>query len=120
MARVVAVIVAVPVGVIVLAGIIGVIAVTVPTCSEGRRCEAAGGEWIGPVGFDHYECKLPTIDGGKPCSDSSECHSGCVTALDVPAGTKTRGRCFEYSTLLLECYNEVRKGKAQGERCWCD
>lgn len=64
-----------------------------PTPPSKATCESInGGKWSLGVKGDQIEnrvvpyCQLYTSDGGKPCSDSSECESFCVAQ---PAG----GRC---------------------------
>lgn len=40
------------------------------------ECHAAGGEWIGPLGLaSFFMCEYQMKDGGKDCSDASECES---------------------------------------------
>ncbi len=53
---------------------------------SAKECTEAGGIWDRQSGRGHVTgCNLPTIDGGKDCTDSKECQGGCV-----------RGKCYGY------------------------
>ena len=49
--------------------------------TDKESCESLGGNW-GPIGlFPEEVCVLPTSDGGKICTDSSECEAKCAASL---------------------------------------
>lgn len=56
-------------------------------------CAAQGGTWGGLGLRVSGVCVLPTTDGGKKCSDSSECQGACVTTSNVSSGTRVTGVC---------------------------
>jgi len=54
------------------------------TClAEYEDCLAADGDWS-MVGSSPH-CLLPTLDGGTPCTDSTECQGECIA--DSPIAT---------------------------------
>lgn len=44
-------------------------------------CLIRGGNFVVHDGWTPYHCRLPTVDGGKECQDSSECEGTCVVSL---------------------------------------
>ncbi len=81
-------------------------------------CIEAGGRW-GNIGLATYEsCNLPTSDGGKICSDRSECESECIAELTSEQKEmvqnddyiETTGKCYEYQT-VVGCRAFVEDGK---------
>ena len=79
-------------------------------------CLASGGKW-GVVYYGGPEiCNLPTSDGGKECTDSSQCESWCEAKEDVkPLSHDNIGTCYEkqFST----CRNTVEDGAVKGMLC---
>jgi hypothetical protein len=45
--------------------------------TQAAQCLQQGGRWE-VLGFSGAGCNLPTLDGGKPCSDSRECEGLCL------------------------------------------
>jgi hypothetical protein len=88
--------------------------IDVPT--NEKDCLAAGGKW-GADGYAMPTCRLATHDGGKRCSDWSECEAGCFAAMDVKAGAPATGTCAPCYHCTGGCWNEVRGGRAQGGEC---
>jgi len=83
---------------------------------DAARCKAAGGA-CGYAGMAcPRACIRRTTDGGKPCSDSSECQSACTTKENIPAGQKARGTCHELA-LVLGCSRPVRQGLSDSFMC---
>lgn len=87
-------------------------------------CESSGGTW-GPVGFSEVPiCVMLTYDGGKECSDSSECQATCEAELveedydnlakGIPVYKK--GRCTS-STSPVGCHTYVVNGKVGQMLC---
>lgn len=83
-----------------------------PVPRDKDTCEAAGGKW-GQVGlYPHEICNMPTPDGGKTCSDESDCMGSCFAENE---GDKT-GKCTEWTT-VVGCNFNVENGKVTGKMC---
>lgn len=80
-------------------------------------CEAKGGHWK-PVGkLQKNACVLPTIDAGKPCTDSSQCQVSCIVLdKNLSPGQKVVGQCNE-STNQFGCHTYVNDGVVEGTMC---
>ena len=67
-------------------------------------CEAQGGEWGEVFGATRKNwCRLPTTDAGKPCTNSSQCESFCVTDANFPANANDAqivGACYQNDSPL--------------------
>jgi len=79
-------------------------------CAAAHGTCAWGGFSCGDV------CALLTTDVGRPCSDSADCQSACVTGEDVPSGRRVTGTCSP-TMVGLGCHNVVEKGIAEGNMC---
>src|SRR5258706_16157390 len=87
------------------------------TPPDKAACEALGGKW-GRFGLvERDDCDLRSDDAGTECTDSIQCLSGCVADAKIPAGTETKGHCFERTIMRGHCENFVREGRAGGVRC---
>lgn len=95
--------------------------------SEQSTCEQKGGRW-GRIGnfSPNEECDLPAPDGGKICSDASQCESyNCIAKLTeeekqtVISGTviRTTGICTTWASETFGCKARVEKGKVSGILC---
>jgi len=82
-----------------------------------EQCEIAGGLWgiWGNQAPAIAECNPSTSDGGKECSDSSQCQSFCQAKEGSEINSESVGMCYGYE--LAICMQEVRNGVAQNE--WC-
>jgi len=82
-----------------------------------EECEIAGGLW--GIWGNQYpaiaECNPSTSDGGKECSDSSQCQSFCQAKEGAQIGIEDTGMCYGYE--LAICLQEVRNGVVDNE--WC-
>lgn len=58
---------------------------------ESHACADAGGDWRQVCVAQEYRCVLPYRDGGKACSDSSECEGECL--VDVTTKCTGIGNC---------------------------
>ena len=80
-----------------------------------ESCEMSGGT-IEKVGLDgRPACVILTSDGGKACSDSSQCDGRCIVddwEGDKPpsVGTRSDGMC-EAANLTFGCIAEIRRGR---------
>lgn len=84
-------------------------------------CEKRGGQWrlVGKAG--NNICVLPYSDGGKECTDSSQCLAGCY--YHPPEGqtfpqpkTVVKGTCRKDSN-PFGCFVEVKDGKTMPGLC---
>lgn len=72
-------------------------------------CEEAGGEWK-KVGIAPNEmCVLRTKDGGRQCTDNSECEAGCRAPENAKAGERAVGICI-YDNSKVGCSSWLQKG----------
>jgi len=58
------------------------------------ECLGLGGNWT-RLGLQ-MRCDVKTADGGKACTDSSECQGACLAAEDTQAGRAAIGKCSPY------------------------
>jgi hypothetical protein len=82
-----------------------------------EQCEIAGGLWgiwsnRSPA---TASCNPSTSDGGKECTDSSQCQSFCQAKEGAQIGIEDTGMCYEYEFAI--CMQEVRNGVVDAE--WC-
>jgi len=76
---------------------------TIP--NNKQECEAKGGKW-GLFGIALIErCNLPTSDGGKTCTDRSQCEGLCL-AENV---NSTVGKCTAWR-MTFGCVNILENG----------
>ncbi len=75
------------------------------------ECPSRGGTW-GPDGIRQYgRCTRPTSDGGKPCTDGSECEAKCLySGPAIPDGTMVSGTCAD-TNRGFGCFVTILKGK---------
>lgn len=88
-------------------------------CARGseQNCASAGGLWTRGGMAHTLSCILPAKDGGKSCTDRSQCQYGCnywgqPVGPDVPVA----GVC-EFSNRPLGCYAPVVDGKVGFRIC---
>ena len=74
-----------------------------------EECRARGGEWK-QIGLD-YKCEINHTDGGKTCSDNSECQGTCLAPEGVKPGEDigAKGNCSSYSP-VVGCFSSLNKG----------
>ncbi len=78
-------------------------------------CKVHGGEYMVAGLSGRLFCNLKYKDGGKPCSDSSECEGRCITESLPPFFTGL-GYCEKYHA-TFGCYGEVENGELKN--CVC-
>ena len=110
---------------------VGEVESNVPTDPQTpEECEQLGGRWE-VLGFSGPGCNLPSLDGGKVCSDHSGCESLCLVddesvMKDTPDGVKVpdhfridqinaegkdlKGVCSEWQS-DFGCHAVIEKGK---------
>ena len=82
-----------------------------PTAEEG--CIKLGGKWLGGASVDSFYCLIQTSDGGKKCSDSSECEGSCL-AVKAVGEAAFHGKCSQdVSVPGLDCSRHFEGGKVQ-------
>ena len=59
---------------------------------SAKECAARGGN-IQSITFSSKGCVFPAKDGGKTCSDSSECEGTCDAPAGSPTGWEGTGLC---------------------------
>ena len=85
-------------------------------------CERLGGEMRSVCMMGMQTCVVPYSDGGKSCTDSTQCMGDCWISLDreevtVPKlGQPTTGVCQE-NTDHCGCFVRVTGGKAEKGIC---
>ena len=77
---------------------------------QGKAVVAAGMHGM-PACIDIYS------DGGKVCSDSSECEGRCTTREVVEAGARISGVCQGSGLDRFGCYNQISNGVARPAIC---
>ncbi|MFA6098731.1 MAG: hypothetical protein WCV50_03070 [Patescibacteria group bacterium] len=94
---------------------------TVP--ADEQTCLSRGGKW-GPIGMGQTKrCNLPTADGGKTCTDGSQCGAGIckLGAIDDSQLNKNiplSGTCPAWS-INVGCLGQlVEEGKAVTGPCF--
>ena len=89
------------------------------TLSEQQRCENSGGRWEGinsPT--PSYFCNEKTSDGGKPCTDSSDCESNFCKADEYSiVGFTGQGTCYPYMNGMTSCSKSINNGIVQTASC---
>jgi len=88
-----------------------------PPMANQKQCEDVDGLWgIWGNQVPVIElCNPSTSDGGKECSDSSQCQSFCQAKEGAQIGIEDAGMCYGYE--LAICLQEVRNGVVVPE--WC-
>ena len=82
-------------------------------------CEMLGGKWQSIDSPDNrHICNLPTADGGKECSDSSQCESFCQAKEGTERGQQTTGQCHGWKTSITPCFTTVNNGISEAPSCY--
>jgi hypothetical protein len=84
-------------------------------CTKSQ-CAVAHGEWQ-TVGFTQTVCVFPTADGGKACTDSSECEHACLAPRTAKLGEPATGACGQWVNYDYNCEIEVVKGVTFNDGC---
>ncbi len=89
----------------------------IESMANQKQCEDIDGLWgiwsnRSPA---TASCNPSTSDGGKECSDSSQCQSFCQAKEGAQIGIEDTGMCYEYEFAM--CMQEVRNGAVDAE--WC-
>jgi len=81
------------------------------------ECLAKGGHWasIGLPGTP-ARCDLKATDGGKACTDSSQCQGECMAPDGASEGRRADGICSEY-ILNFGCTRRIEGGRVGAEIC---
>ena len=85
--------------------------------AEARlECAAQGGK-VERILIGAEGCVRPTTDGGKSCTDNSQCQGACIAPFAAQPGTAVAGTCAT-EIGRMGCLNVVTQGKASGEACF--
>lgn len=93
-----------------------------PSAAEVADCKAQGGSIQGVGMFGMPSCVIPYADGGKVCSDDTDCQGRCIVELghpgepDLKPGDALTGQC-QKDTALFGCYAEIVGGKVEHSIC---
>ncbi len=81
-------------------------------------CQQKGGKLKKQGMAQCYSCSINYADGGKTCSDSSECEGACLNYGDfITAGkTNQQGQCAKDNS-PFGCYQKIEKGVAKHALC---
>ena len=74
-----------------------------------KQCVALGGTLQQAGRMGRYACYAQYADGGKTCSDSSECDGDCRAIGDAQTGQAAKGQCTP-DNVPFGCYAEVENG----------
>lgn len=83
---------------------------------ERAQCTSQGGK-PGQVLTGVEGCIRPTTDGGKSCTDGSQCQGTCNAPPAAKFGDSVQGTCSA-EVQHLGCVNLVVQGLASGEVCF--
>jgi hypothetical protein len=85
------------------------------TPTDKESCETRGGEWTTLSNHPNATdtCNLPTSDGGKKCTDISQCESFCQVPWDTEIGAKAEGECYKFK--LSDRVQTVKNGVLVGQ-----
>jgi len=86
------------------------------TPEQRANCEAQGGT-VERILTAMEACVRPTSDGGKPCTDNSQCEGVCIAPSGAKKDSIVTGTCAT-DIGRMGCLNVVLKGKASGEACF--
>ena len=76
------------------------------------------GKAVAAVGmFGTPSCIEIYSDGGKVCTDSSECQGACTSREVLETGAKTTGFCRGNEKDAFGCFNEISNGVAEHAIC---
>ncbi len=92
---------------------------SLPTKYGGQlhNCRARGGHSArGP--FNEHYCKIALPDGGRACTDPTQCVGNCIYGNDISSPVKGSvvGSCQKANS-QYGCYFTVRKGRATDPQC---
>lgn len=80
------------------------------------ECESRGGTVQRRGMMNSEMCVTPYADGGKQCTDSSQCEGRCITSAGSMGSPSVAGTC-QKDDRLFGCFSEVLNGKAAGGLC---
>lgn len=89
-----------------------------PQAETKAQCTALGGTWdrFSTETMDS-QCAVPTSDGGKVCTDHSQCEGLCVAVKEVEPGARAAGQCRSSYNLVGRCDIRIVRGRAENRLC---
>lgn len=86
--------------------------------SEIADCIAGGGEMLPGGMLQSIQCVTPYSDGGKTCTDSTDCEGLCTTDDERwPHDADIKGPVCEFTDSPFGCRAEVKNGVADFALC---
>lgn len=81
-------------------------------------CAMRNGVWSGVEGAEVALCQARVTDGGKACTDHSQCQGFCVTEESAEYGSRAAGVCTR-DYYHSDCVQGVSRGRAEAIVCRC-
>ena len=79
--------------------------------AEKKSCTENGGVWERRGMLQRENCTMPTRDGGKPCTSSSQCELRCrALGRPVPSDVEIVGECARNNN-PFGCHSFVENGR---------
>ena len=80
--------------------------------AKRSECLTQGGKWIRVGRSGISTCMLRMLDGGKPCTSSSQCEHQCdAIAQPDPLDAPVVGQCSAYNIPYRGCASRVENGR---------
>ncbi len=85
--------------------------------ADEASCRTAGGDWRPICRMQKPACVITYKDGGKSCSDGSQCQGDCVAEITIAAAvTPATGKCSTSSD-PCGCKTLITDGKTAATLC---
>ena len=81
-------------------------------------CAQRDGVWLGVDGSEIALCQIRVTDGGKSCTDHSQCQGFCVSDVSAEYGARITGVCTR-DYYQSDCVQGVSRGRAEAIVCRC-
>lgn len=82
-----------------------------------EACLASGGKVEGVGIFGVSSCVAYYADGGKRCTDNSQCHGLCFIPTILKIGTLTQGVCQSSERDSFDCISTIKDGVVNDAFC---
>jgi hypothetical protein len=90
----------------------------VPNRTEVARCLEGGGSYQQVGMFGSWSCVVAYPDGGRSCTDGSQCAGACISEVDpLPQeGDAVQGAC-QRTSAQFGCFAAIETGRARHSVC---
>ena len=85
---------------------------------DQEQCRAEAGTIRGVGMFGTPACVKPYADGGRPCSDGSECTGLCKAPESSIVGSRSTGTCQKDTHDFYGCYDKIETGTVVAGVCF--